>query len=287
MPNSQANDTEIVTMVINTWQIGLEIQRETLRAVAVQRQRQGWQLRHWWQLPVPEHTFRDGVVHSSESLIEVLAQWRRELPLRHQLRVAFPSQRTLQRPVPAPDNRLREPEREAYLAAAAARQLQMSPAQLSWDYGIQPQDADKRLVTAARRSDVDALLHCFTKQRLFPATLTPGASVLSALSKFCLPDTPRLLVHREPDHWLWATAGEPAEWGWVDSRQAATFADLCLHLHAAPQEIALSSALPEPLPPGVQPLDAWRALARLQPPLPRHGGCFTVAIALAIGRVCR
>ncbi|MCT4705030.1 pilus assembly protein [Enterobacteriaceae bacterium H16N7] len=287
MPNSQANDTEIVIMVISTWQIGLEIQRETLRAVAVQRQRQGWQLRRWWQLPVPENTFRDGAVYSSESLIEVLAPWRRELPLRHQLRVAFPSWRTLQRPVPAPDNRLREPDREAYLVGSAARQLQMLPAQLSWDYALPPQDSNEFLVTAARRSDVEGLIHCFRKLRLFPATLTPGASALPLLSQLCLPETPRFLVHREADHWLWATTAQPPAWGWVDVSQAETFADLCLHLSVTPGEIALSSALPEPLPQEAKPLDAWRALTRLQPPVPRHGGSFTVAIALAIGRISR
>lgn len=274
-------------MVINPWQIGLEIQQQTLRAVAVQRQRQGWQLRHWWLLPLPENTFRDGVLRSPEQLTPVLASWRRELPLRHQLRVAFPSQRTLQRPVPVPDNRLREPDREAYMASSAARQMQMLPAQLSWDYAIQPQDATQHLVTAARLSDVEELLHCLAKLRLFPATLTPGASVLPALSNLCCQAASAYLVHREIDHWLWASVGEHPGWGWIDARQSKTLAELCLTLETTPEKIAFSSAIAEPLPPGTVALDAWRALARLQPPLPQHGGSFTVAIALAIGRLNR
>lgn len=274
-------------MVISTWQIGLEIQCQTLRAVAVKRQRQGWQLRQWWLIPLPENTFREGVVQVPENLIKALAQWRRELPLRHQLRVAFPTRRTLQRPVPTPDNRLCEPARESYLAAAAAGQLQMLPAQLSWDYTAMPQDTAQIRVIAARHSEVQQLLTNLAGQRLFPVSLTPGASVLPALGRLCSPDRPRLLVHREQDHWLWAKPGEEPDWGWVDVRQARTFSDLCLQLAVEPQEVAFSSALAEPLPQGVLPLDAWRALARLQPPLPPHGGSFTVAIGLAIGWVNR
>ncbi|WP_236127778.1 pilus assembly protein PilM [Cedecea colo] len=287
MPNSQANDTEIVTMFISTWQIGLEIQHQTLRAVAIQRQRQGWQLRRWWLLPLPENTLLEGVVRSPECLVKVLAQWRRELPLRHQLRVAFPTQRTLQRPVPAPDNRLQESARESYLAASAARQLQMSPAQLNWDYTVMPQAPAQLRVIAARHSEVQELLACLAKQRLFPATLTPGASVLPIFGSLCSPSKPRFLVHRECDHWLWATSSEEPEWGWVDARQAQTFADVCRQLAVEPQEVAFSSAAAEPLPQGALPLDAWRALVRLQPPLPQRGGSFTVAIGLAIGRVSR
>ncbi len=274
-------------MVISTWQIGLEIQHQTLRAVAVQRQRQGWQLRRWWLLPLPENTFRQGVLRSPENLLKVLAQWRQELPLRHQLRIAFPTQRTLQRPVPAPDNRLQEPARESYLAACAARQLQMPPAQLSWDYTAMPQDPAQLRVIAARNSEIHELLTCLAKQRLFPATLTPGASVLPILGSLCSPTKPRFLVHRECDHWLWATSGDEPDWGWVDVRQTPTFTELCQQLAVGPQEVAFSSATAEPLPPGALPLDAWRALVRLQPPLPQHGGSFTVAIGLAIGRIGR
>lgn len=272
-------------MVVNVWQIGLEIQQEALRAVAVQRQRQGWQLRHWWLIPLPENTFREGVLHSPEKLIHALAPWRRELPLRHQLRVAFPSQRTLQRPVTAPDNRLAEPDRETYLASAAARQLQMLPGQLNWDYVATAQDARQLLVTAARHSEVEALINCLSKLKLFPATLTPDASVLPVLGHLCEPDKPRFLVHREVRHWLWASTNDESGWGWIDQRQFETFFDVCQHLPAKPEEIAFSSALSEPAPQGTIVLDAWRALARLHPPLPAQCGSFTVAIGLATGRV--
>lgn len=274
-------------MVFNVWQIGLEIHQEALRVIAVQRQKQGWQLRHWWLIPLPENTFLEGVLHSPENLIQALSPWRRELPLRHQLRVAFPSQRTLQRSVPAPDNRLAEPDREIYLATAAARQLQMLPGQLSWDYTATPHEGNSLLVTAARRREVDVLIKCLAKLRLFPVALTPDACVLPVLGGLCHPEKPRFLVHQESDHWLWANTEEEARWGWVDARQSPTFHDVCQHLTVQPKEVAFSSALSEPTPQGAIELDAWRALVRLHPPLPPQGGSFTVAIGLATGKVNR
>lgn len=274
-------------MMFDTWQIGLDIQYESIRAVAVQRQRQGWQLRRWWQLSFPEGTFHDGLLINAEAFINTLADWRKELPLRHQLRVSFPTQRTLQRPVPVPDKRLSEPAGEAYIASATARQLQMSPAQLCWDYLASQDVADSHLIVAARQTDVAALLKNLATVRLYPATLTPAASVLPTLITPCHLQGCQYLVHHENNHWLWASTDATPRWGWADTNTTPTIFDLCQQLATEPECIALSHAQSEPLLAGVLPLDAWRALSRLQPPLPRHGGMFTVAIGLAIGRISR
>jgi len=274
-------------MMFATWQIGLDIQYESIRAVAVQRQRQGWQLRHWWQLPLPEGTFRDGLLIDAEAFTNVLLDWRKELPVRHQLRVSFPTQRTLQRPIPAPDKRLAEPASEAYIASATARQLQMTPAQLCWDYLASQDVAEPHLIIAARQTDVAALIKSLAAAQLYPATLTPGASALPALMAPCHLEKCEYLVHREGNHWLWASVETTPRWGWADTHAVPTIIDWCQQFKTEPQKVALSFAQPEPLPTGFLALDAWSALSRLQPPLPRHGGIFTVAIGLAIGRVSR
>lgn len=275
-------------MMFDTWQIGLDIQYENIRAVAVQRQRQGWQLRHWWHLSFPEGTFRDGVLINAEAFTKTLADWRKELPLRHQLRVSFPTQRTLQRPVSVPDKRLSEPASEAYIASATARQLQMSPAQLCWDYLASQDVADPHLIVAARQTDVAALLKNLAAVRLYPVTLTPAASVLPTLVTPCRLEACQYLVHQENNYWLWASTDATPRWGWADANTVPTISDLCQQLITEPEFVALSYVQSEPLPAvGVLPLDAWRALSRLQPPLPRHGAMFTVAIGLAIGRSSR
>ncbi|WP_183272307.1 type IV pilus biogenesis protein PilM [Buttiauxella sp. A111] len=274
-------------MMFATWQIGLDIQHTSVRAVAVQRQRQGWQLRHWWQLPLPEGTFRDGLLMNTEAFANALLDWRKELPVRHQLRVSFPTQRTLQRPIPAPDKRLAESASDAYIASTTARQLQMTPAQLCWDYLASQDVADPYLIVAARQTDVAALIKSLAVVKLFPATLTPGASALPALTTPCHLEKCEYLVHREENHWLWASTETTPRWGWADTHVVPTISDLCQQLKTEPGKVALSFAQPESQPVGFLPLDAWSALSRLQPPLPRHGGVFTVAIGLAIGRVSR
>lgn len=272
-------------MVFTTWQIGMDIQHESIRIVAVQRQRQGWQLRHWWQLPLPEGTFRDGLIMNTEGLAKSLVEWRKELPLRHQIRISFPGARTLQRPVPAPDKRLSEPAREAYIASATARQLQMTSAQLCWDYLPSQDVADPHLIVAARQTDVAALLKSLAAIRLFPTTVTPGASALPALVSPCRLDKCQYLVHQEQGHWLWASTEPVPRWGWSDTNAVPTIFDLCQQLKTDPELVALSHAQSSPVPANILSLDAWRAFSRLQPPLPRNGAEFTVAIALAIGRV--
>lgn len=274
-------------MMFTNWQIGLDIQHESIRAVAVQRQRQGWQLRHWWLLPLPEETFRDGLLINAQALTKALAEWRKELPVRHQLRVSFPTHRTLQRPVPTPDKRLSEPASEAYIASATARQMQTPAAQLCWDYLASQDVADTHLIVAARQADVAALLKSLAAVNLYPATLTPGASALPALIAPCHLEKYQYLVHHELRHWVWASTEASPRWGWADTQLVPTISDFCKLLKTEPQRVALSHTQPDPFPEGVFPLDAWRALSRLQPPLPLHGGVYTIAIALAIGRVSR
>lgn len=58
-------------MAFQRWQIGLDIQNGKLCTVAIQRRRQGWQLRHWQQQTLPDDALKNGVLQSSP------AYWRR------------------------------------------------------------------------------------------------------------------------------------------------------------------------------------------------------------------
>lgn len=53
-------------MFPQAWQVGLDIQIDCVRAVAAQRRRNGWQLRHWWQQALPQAVLRDGCLQPSE-----------------------------------------------------------------------------------------------------------------------------------------------------------------------------------------------------------------------------
>lgn len=268
-------------MIFPGWQIGLDIQMEGIRAVAVQRHRQGWQLRHWWHLPFPSEVFVDNLLSQPAVLFEVLDRWRKQLPRRHRLCVSFPAQRTLQRQIPAPDEGLCEAVHEDYIAYTAAQQLQMPASQLCCDYLEQ---AGVLNVTAARQSDINTLLACLKSVQLFPITVTPCDKVLYALPAGCYPHDCHYLVHEEPEYWLWAKRNSTGASGWQDKRQIPDLTTLFTWLNVASESIAFSSACEgAQLPLEVKELDVWKLMTRLYPPLPQEKGRYTIALGLALG----
>lgn len=268
-------------MMFPGWRIGLDIQAEGVRAAAVQWHRQGWQLRHWWYLPFPKQTLADGMLPEPDTLREALAAWRKEIPVRHHLRVGFPAQRALQRQVPRPPRRLQESAQEKYIAGATARQLQMPTQQLCYDYLTEDSSF---CVTAVKQADIAALQAIFTSMNLFPRTITPGDKILSALPRGCYPAHCRFLVHEERGYWLWASVNNRERSGWLDKRQAVDFPALCQQLEASACDIAFSHAdVESTCPAGAEKLNAWQPIVRQLPPLPRHGELYTLALGLALG----
>lgn len=138
-------------MFPQAWQVGLDIQIDCVRAVAAQRRRNGWQLRHWWQQALPQAVLRDGCTEPSEFLIRALRQWRVQLPRHISLRIALPAQRVLQQRMARPDVRLREPERSDYISGHGLKQFPLDGQTLALDYRAAPADKAALLLTAARR----------------------------------------------------------------------------------------------------------------------------------------
>lgn len=268
-------------MMFPGWQIGLDIQAEGVRAAAVQWHRQGWQLRHWWHLPFPKLASADGMLPEPAMLREALTAWRKEIPVRHHLRVGFPAQRVLQRQIPKPSRQLQASAEEKYIAGVTARQLQMPAEQLCYDYQLHDSSF---CVTAAKQADIAALQAIFATIKLIPQAITPGDKILSALPQRCYPTRCRFLVHEERGYWLWAAVNNRARSGWLDKRLVADFPAVCQQLEASACEIAFSYADVEcSVPVGAERLNAWQPIVRQQPPLPRHDGLYTLALGLAMG----
>ena len=268
-------------MIFPGWQIGLDIQREGVRAVAVQWHRQGWELRHWWHFPFSEPLLTDNIFSQPDILFNALDGWRKQLPNRHRLRVSFPAQRTSQRQASMPDNDLSAAVHEDYIAYTAAQQLQIPASQLYCDYLEQDGVLN---VTAARQSDVDRLLTCLKSVQLIPSIVTPCDKVLYALPETCYPPECHYLIHEEPEYWLWANAGGKGASGWQDKRQSPCLSALCQCLETSAEKMAFSSACCEDKPTlAVKILDVWQLLTRQYPPLPQQKGRFTLALGLALG----
>lgn len=272
-------------MIFPGWRIGLDIQTEGVRAVAVQKNRQGWQLRKWWHLPFPTLVSLDNVLAQPSVLIALLNDWRKQLPRRFRLSVSFPTERTFQQRVPVPDKNVSEAVCDNYVAYTTARQLQLSASQLCYDY---VEMDDELNVTASHQSDLDLLLSRLAAVQLYPDAVTPGDKVLCTLPMECHPQSCRYRIHEESDYWLWASCHQSMASGWLNKQQFPDLTILCKWLNTRAEDIAFSSISPSThhlL--SIPELDVWQLLTRLYPPLPQINGYYTVALGLALAGASR
>ena len=137
-------------MAFRNWRVGMHIQQDHIAIVALLHERSRWALRRWWSIPLMPGTVRQGMVVDAESLARQLQSWRRELPLHHQVCIAFPAARTLQKQLPRPQISLRESEQATWIASAMAQQLEMPASSLCVDYA-ETGAVDGWRVTAALR----------------------------------------------------------------------------------------------------------------------------------------
>ncbi|NKI75665.1 pilus assembly protein HofM [Dickeya sp. CFBP 2040] len=285
-------------MAYPIWQVGLDIQNGFMRALAVQRRRHGWQLRHWWQLPLPDSTLRGGSLHHPASLCTVLRQWRQELPRFVSLRLGFPAARVLQQRLAMPDHRLREPQRGNYIRKMAARALPVSGDDLALDYRPDPQTPNMLLVTAARQTELNVWLHCLHDAGLQPDAVDITPCALRYMAAQAGLETDRLLLHRFDDHWLWVSPLQaPLAFGTVHPDDTtncaegfATESDILKYVSTCYQkEVSHLAYLSTSVPVALQQTSAnlihWSPLAafvRQQPPLPAFPTTFAIAGGLAI-----
>lgn len=275
-------------MFFQAWQVGLDIQSRSLRAIAVQRRRSGWQLRHWWQQTLPCPVLRDGYLDQSESLIPLLRQWRTRLPRHISLRIALPAQRVLQHRMPAPDPRLQEPARSGYITTQGAKQFPLDSQTLVLDYRASSPQATSLLLTAARRQELQQWLHCLQQADLHPqiVDITPCALLSMAVCAGLAPEA--ALLHRLDDQWLWlAPRTEPftyGQWGieTIPHAVQALNAVRAACQSVGDKEIYYSGVLEEPLPEGALAWSPFSAFRYLHPPLPTLPQAFVLAGGLAL-----
>lgn len=262
-----------------------------MRALAVQRRRYGWQLRCWWQFPLPDDTLRAGSLYHTEALLEALLQWRRLLPRHISLRVGFPAQLVLQQRFPAPDGRLQGPERHEYIEAMAARKLPISSDSLAIDYREDPHTPDALLITAARRRELDNWLDCLRRADLRPDVIEVSTCAIHCMAQSAGLKDHHLFLHRLADSWLWISPLSHAfQYGVIHSDELSAEEDLLAVVSKHYPDIAggvayYSSSLPESAGQRSGSLILWSPLAafdQMQPPLPDFPSAFVIAGGLAL-----
>jgi len=277
-------------MRLQAWQVGLDIQAGFARAIAVQRRRHGWQLRHWWHHPLPALTLRGGILHESEPLSAILSVWRNTLPAKISLRVSLPAQRVMQHVLPQPDPRLRGATRSAFLLSSAARHFPLSVEQLVMDYRTDPCGDKNIIVTAARQHKIQQWQHCLAKSRLFPEVFELAPCALQLAASAAGVSAESLLLHRLDEGWLWASPhGLPFQFGVFEAGEVGDISQLMLRAREQYRASKLcdaaclfSSVNQEALPAGVLGWSPLTAIGQLSPPLPANPGAFALATGLAL-----
>ncbi|HFZ8996250.1 TPA: DNA utilization protein HofM [Citrobacter freundii] len=255
-------------MAFKFWQIGLHIQQYEALAVAVSRGAAGWVLQRWWRLPLKERLVVDGQIQDVGLLTRALLSWRRELPHRHRISLSFPASRTLQKRFSHPAMTLREGEQTAWLAATIARELNMDPDALRFDYredALSPAFS----VTAVQNEEIATLLTLAQQLKMQVSSITPDACALQRFIPY-LPSHQQGLAWRDGAQWLWATR---YAWGRKPGDEVACSDDLAAMLSLAPETLALCEA---------NDFDPWCVVPVRQPPQPVKGHDFAIALGLAI-----
>jgi pilus assembly protein HofM len=277
-------------MFSQAWQVGLDIQSHCVRALAAQRRRNGWQLRHWWQQVLPQAVLREGYLEESAMLVTALKQWRMRLPRHISLRIALPAQRVLQQTLPLPDPRLREPVRHDYITTQGLKQFPLDSQTLVMDYRSAQPNTHQLLLTAARQQELQQWLQCLLQADLQPQVIDITPSALCMMAEFASLAPDAGLLHRLEREWLWvAPRSVPFAYGvlpWEEAgsiRQALdTMRAICPDVGA--KDVYYSSVLDEALPEGVIPWSPFTAFSQLHPPLPALPMAFVIAGGLALRR---
>lgn len=190
-------------MAFKNWQIGLHLQQQEAVAVAIVRSAKECLLHRWWRLPLENDIIKDGRIVDVQRLANTLLPWSRELPQRHHIMLAFPASRTLQRSFPRPSMSLGEREQMAWLSGTMARELDMDPDSLRFDYS-EDSLSPAYNVTAAQSKELATLLTLAERLRVHVSAITPDASALQRFLPF-LPSHQQCLAWRDNEQWLWAT----------------------------------------------------------------------------------
>lgn len=275
-------------MFSQVWQVGLDIQSHSIRALAAQRRRNGWQLRHWWQYLPPKSVLRDGYLDDPETLIAVLKPWRTRLPRHISLRIALPAQRALQQTLPLPDHRLGEPVRHAYITDQGLKQFPFESQTLVMDYRQASPNVHQLLLTAARKQELEQWVQCLQQANLQPQAIDITPCTLYMMAKFAGVPPTAALLHRLESEWLWvASRTEPFAYGVVPMMKSTGVQQVLAEMRSvrpalAETEIYYSTVLDELLPEGVIPWSPFTAFSQLHPPLPLLPMAFVLAAGLAL-----
>ncbi|WP_159567007.1 pilus assembly protein PilM [Budvicia diplopodorum] len=281
------------------WQVGLDIQESGFYAFAVQRQRYGWQLRHWWHQSVAAPFFSSSTLTDSHLFIDSLKKWRQKLPKGVSIRIALPASAILQQSVALPDQKLSPQEQDWFVGASVGRLFPLAARELAVDYRItrsvstEPPTSTDVVITAAKRSDVDRWVTILAKANIIPTIIDTVPCVLRSMASMAGLNPDYLLVH-QLEHQYLLVSPLKAEFNYRllpnDGQSCPQRVECALltyrQLSGCQVDNVYFSGL-EILPEQPDNVHCWSpmvALHQMQPPLPEVPHQFVLACGLALRR---
>ncbi|MCD1126116.1 pilus assembly protein PilM [Jinshanibacter sp. LJY008] len=187
---------------MHIWQVGLDIQEDGFRALAVQPRRYGWQLRHWHYQPVSSPAIGDNALRLSSEILEALSEWRRNLPRRVSIRIALPAEVILQQSIKLPEPSLPPQEQEWLVESSVSKLFPLAARELAVDYRLlSPINSDRSVggeivVSATRRSVIEYWESELAGIDIFPDIIDTAPCVLRYMAQLGGVPTNSLLIHQ-------------------------------------------------------------------------------------------
>ncbi|MBS0876677.1 MULTISPECIES: pilus assembly protein [unclassified Tatumella] len=271
-------------MKANYWHIGLDIQPGQVTALGVQPRRNGWQLRHWWQQPVPCQDSNQDMNGPRTVLVRLLEHWRRLLPRKFSLRVGLPPHLVLQRQLDVPSAVACEPVLGSYIRAAAGRLFPEGSGPLAIDYQPAVLQSDSVSITVASQTVIEQWQNIFYRAGLSPDVFELMHGSLAVALSMQGSGHDRILVHESDTFWLWACYRQgKLQHGWQFRQQCPDAEFICTQqCPEAEARFFCGSQLPPRVPAGFRLFSPFPAIVYRQPPLPAEESSFTLAAGLAL-----
>ncbi|AKJ40896.1 pilus assembly protein PilM [Pragia fontium] len=282
---------------MQVWQVGLDIQENGFYSLAVQRQRYGWQLRHWGYQPIATVQNQGASSVIPQQVISALTQWRQKLPKRVSVRMALPAGSILQQSIPMPAPPLSLQEQSWLVDASLNKLFPLAAKELAIDYRVldYPESAGRVnqsiVVSAARRSEVDGWLQALAEADIFPEIIDTAPCVLRSMAQLAGVADNSLLFHQLPRQFLLVSPLEHAFLYRLMPNELMTCAERIesarqLYLLAGGervQQVCYSGVDDgEGLPPSVDYWSPLVAIRQMSPPLPDTPHQWVLACGLAL-----
>ncbi|MBK5144067.1 pilus assembly protein PilM [Budviciaceae bacterium BWR-B9] len=282
---------------MNTWQVGLDIQEDSFCALAVQRRRYGWQLRHWYYQAVSSSSIGDKTAMLSPEIMTALSEWRRNLPRRVSLRIALPADVILQQSIKLPEPSLSLQEQTWLVEASMSKLFPLAARELAVDYRLispvnsEQSDSGEIIVSATRKWVIEHWKTELARANIFPDIIdaTPCVLRYMALSGGVPPDS--LLVHQMYEKYLLVSPLNHPFYYQVIPDNSMTVLERIEYARQTYQQISdyavdrvSYSGFPSPdiFPSHIQCWSPLVALQQMQPPLPDTPQQFVLACGLAL-----